>query len=122
MPAAARRGRDRHAAELQHRAVGEQPAGADDGAVVVDRDEVQRLAVAPVELLLERDALLVDEHGGAQRDRRGDLVRAGRAADRRRVTRRPPCVPARSGRCRPRGPAVDVYGPWWVKTLRPAAS
>ena len=79
-PATAVRGRDRHAPELDLRAVGQQAAGADDLAVV-DDDEVQRLVVAPVELLLEAHALLDAEDLVAQRQRGVDLGLVSRRPD-----------------------------------------
>ncbi|OLT50556.1 hypothetical protein BJF88_15380 [Cellulosimicrobium sp. CUA-896] len=49
------------------RRVGEQPAGADDGAGGVAHEDVRRrgCGVEVVDLLLDRDVLLVDEDGEA---------------------------------------------------------
>ena len=77
---AAVRSRDGHAAELDLRAVGQQAAGADD-LDAVDDDEVQRVAVAPVELVREADALLDAEHLVAQRQRGVDLGLVSRRPD-----------------------------------------
>ena len=79
-PATAVRGRDRHAAELDLRALGQQAAGGDDRAAV-DGDEVQRLVVAPVELLLEAHALLDAEDVVAQRQGGVDLGLVARRPD-----------------------------------------
>ena len=79
-PAPAVRGRHRHAPELDRSVVRQQPAGADDAAVV-DHDQVQRLAVAPVELVLEAHALLDAEDLVAQREGRVDLGLVARGSD-----------------------------------------
>ena len=60
--------------------MGQQAAGADDLAVV-DDDEVQRLVVEPVALLLEAHALLDAEDVVAQRQRGVDLGPVSRGPD-----------------------------------------
>ena len=65
---------------LTSESLGQQAAGADDLAVV-DDDEVQRLVVAPVELLLEAHALLDAEDVVAQRQGGVDLGLVSRRPD-----------------------------------------
>ena len=65
---------------LTVRSLEQQAAGADDLAVV-DDDEVQRLAVEAVALLLQAHPLLDAEDLVAQRERRVDLGLVSRGPD-----------------------------------------
>ncbi len=47
---------------------------------VIHRHEVKRLVVAPVDVLVGRHALLLDEHRAAERDRVRDLAGVLRTA------------------------------------------
>jgi hypothetical protein len=69
---APRGGVDRHAPQMGGRAMGQQPAGRDDLAVA-QRDEVDGLVVAPVDLQFDGDVLLAHEHGVPDGHRRGAL-------------------------------------------------
>ena len=79
-PAPAVGGGHHHAPELDLRALGQQAAGGDDDASV-DGDEVQRLVVAPVALVLEAHALLDAEDVVAQRQGGVDLGLVARGPD-----------------------------------------
>src|SRR5215207_6638447 len=72
---------DRHPAELAGAPAEQQPARPDDAVAVVHGDEVERLSVAAVELVLQRNPLLDAEHEPAHLDGRLALRRVARPAD-----------------------------------------
>jgi hypothetical protein len=77
---AAGRGAHRETAELDGRPDEQQPAGGEH-LVTGDRDEMDCLAVASVELLARGHALLDAEHLVAQREQLAHLLLGGEAAD-----------------------------------------
>ncbi len=109
-PAAAGLAVHAQAAEARGRAaVDQQPARADHGAGVVDRDQLHRLVVEPVAVGRQVDALLVGEDLLAQVQRGLALGRVARAADldgRTRAHRYSSMSAARS--------ASSRYWPWWM--------
>src|SRR5436190_4817995 len=112
---------DDEPAQPAGRPLEQQPAGADDGAAL-ERDEVEGVAVAAVDLLLPRDALFVAEHANAELDCGGALGRIagaakrdgrGGGAHRRKLPPRATGSPAYVPGSFPRGPSSPAMGVCW---------